>query len=244
VTATLQRFGDLRVGAPVELPASELDCRYTGDLTAAGLVLAAADRLRPCADATLRGVEWSGGSGVVSAVRATVTRRRVADGAGRLHQTLRLLGPEPAGSALLAWSVEPAQHAPTARDLALDDIASVDWGRRLADRLDADPDFRSSASTFDGALGIRSGAAEVQLRLYRGRVVEAARKSLDGATFTISADELTWLELLTGEYDEYVRFAAAGRFRIVGSGFQYLRLTRTVRVLIGHARAMVAEVDG
>ena len=91
---------------------------------------------------------------------------------------------------------------------------------------------------------MRSGAAEVQLRVYRGRVLEAARKSLDGATFTISADELTWVELLTGEYDEYVRFAANGRFHILGSGFQYLRLTRTVRLLVDHARAMVREVTG
>jgi putative sterol carrier protein len=244
VTATLQRFGELRVGETVELSASQLDSPYDGDLNAAGLVLAAAARLRPCADATLRGIEWSGGVGVTSAVRATVTRRRVSNGAGQLHQTLRLVGPERAGNALLAWSVEPAHHVPTPRDLALDDIAGVDWGRRLADRLDADPEFRSSASTFDGTIGIRAGASEVQLRIYRGRLVEAARKSLDGATFTIGADELTWLELLVGEHDEYVRFAAAGRFRIVGSGFQYLRMTRTVRVLIGHARAMVAEVGG
>lgn len=238
MTQTLLRFGEPRVGAWTELPVSELDIRYDGELAGAGLALAAAARLRPCAGAVLRGVEWSG-SGAADVLRATLTRRRVTDGRGVLHQAV--LG---AGTALLSWEVEPATYQPTARDLALDDIGGVGWGRRLADRLDRDEDFRSSASTFDGTIGLRSGAVEVQLRVYRGRVLEAARRSLDGATFTISADELTWVELLTGEHDEYVRFAADGRFHILGSGFQYLRLTRTVRVLVDRARAMVREATG
>ncbi|HVQ91191.1 MAG TPA: hypothetical protein VMU51_09145, partial [Mycobacteriales bacterium] len=165
----LLRFGELRVGAWTELPPSELDIRYDGALAGAGLVLAAAARLRPCAGATLCGLEWSG-SGAPGPVRAMLTRRRVTDGRGILHQAL--VG---AGTAALTWEVELATYQPAARDLALDDIGGVGWGRRLADRLDQDEDFRSSASTFDGAIGLRSGGTEVQLRIYRGRVIEAAR---------------------------------------------------------------------
>jgi hypothetical protein len=81
----------------------------------------------------------------------------------------------------------------------------------------------------------------VEFRIYRGSLIESGRKTLDGPTYTIEADALTWAELITGRYDDYVRLAAQSRFSVRGSGFQYLRLSKTTRIMIWHAREMRRE---
>jgi hypothetical protein len=215
------------------------------DLAAA--VAVAVDQLRPGDGARLLAVNGTDvdASTPVRALDALVTRRRVESDAVHVHQDVRATGADGtlAYRVALRWSVPGDDATLSARQLAVGDVASVEWGKRLADRLAADDGFVSSVSTFDGTIGIVSGDEQVRFRIYRGRIIETARKSLDGATFDITADERTWVELLLGEYDDYVRFAARGRFRILGSGFQYLRMTRTVRLMVAAARAMAREND-
>lgn len=229
-----------RVGALARL---ELTGAAPGDVLAA--MTAAVRRLRPDGGARLVAVNGTDEIEAPTEVReldAMVTRRRLGPDGVRLHQDVRATAAD--GSLVhrigLRWSLPDVDTAATP---GVDDIGSVDWGQRLAERLEQDKEFGSSVSTFDGTIGFVSGDEQVRFRIYRGRIIETARKSLDGATFDVTADERTWVELLLAEHDDYVRFAAKGRFRIVGSGFQYLRMTRTVRLMVTAARAMAGESD-
>ncbi|HEY3751124.1 MAG TPA: hypothetical protein VGL80_18195 [Pseudonocardiaceae bacterium] len=208
------------------------------DIVAA--MTAAVDRFRPAGNARLLAVAGTDiADGEVTELDGIVTRRRVESDSARIHQDVRATAAD--GSVVytirLQWSVADTDPG----HVGIADVGSVEWGKQLAARLSKDDGFVSSVSTFDGTIGIVSGDEQVRFRIYRGQIVETARKSLDGPTFDITADERTWVELLLGEYDDYVRLAARGRFRILGSGFQYLRMTRTVRLMVTAARAMAAE---
>ncbi len=123
-------------------------------------------------------------------------------------------------------------------------FATPAWGQELRARLERDERFASATATWDGTLGLRCGDAEVHLRVYRGRVLEASRRAPLGATFTVEADELAWTELLTGPRNDFTRRAMDGRFAVHGSGYDYLRLTKAVTVLVDCARSLAAEEAG
>jgi hypothetical protein len=241
MTASPHTLPTVEVGAVTRLalddPPSDL----------AATVTTAVEHLRPADGARLLGVTGTDvdASARVHELDAMVTRRRVESDAVLVHQDVRATSADGtvAHSVHLRWSVPCDDTTLSARRLAVADIGSVEWGRRLADRLATDDGFVSSVSTFDGTIGVVSGDEQVRFRIYRGRIIETARKALDGATFDLTTDERTWVELLLGEHDDYVRFAARGRFRILGSGFQYLRMTRTVRLMVTAARAMAREND-
>jgi hypothetical protein len=230
---------DLRIGATVELRPTPAD----GDLLAT--LSRAAELLRPTGEARLvavRGAE-SGSAGPVHRVEATPVRARMEAEGLRLHHAVRLADEHDAtvGEATLVWSAPGVTAAPPA---AVADIGTVAWGAALAEALGRDKEFGSSVSTFDGTIGMAAGEDRVAFRIYRGAIIETARKSLDGNTFELTADELTWVRLLLGEHDDYVRLAARGRFRVLGSGFQYLRMTRTVRLMVSAARALARDAAG
>jgi hypothetical protein len=224
----------LAVGVVTRVPVNAPDIIAT--------MTAAVDRFRPAENARLLVVAGTDiADGQVVELDGMVTRCRVESDSTRIHQDIWATAAD--GSVVhtirLHWSVADtaAGHPGVA------DVGSVEWGKRLAERLSKDDGFISSVSTFDGTIGVVSGDEQVRFRIYRGRIVETARKALDGPTFDITADERTWVQLLLGEHDDYVRLAARGRFRILGSGFQYLRLTRTVRLMVAAARAMARESD-
>jgi hypothetical protein len=209
----------------------------------------------PVAGARLAGLAW----------RAATGSREIAEGEVLQSQTTitgRHFGTGPAGDVLVDQHVslidgagdlvdeavtswQAARAELPAPDRTTDEIASPDWGGLLAERLSADPAFASSTATFDGSIGLVSRGADgttgVEFRIYRGSIIETSRKTLDGPTYAIEADALTWAELVTGRYDDYVRFAARSRFTVRGSGFQYLRLSKTTRIMIWHARTMRQE---
>jgi hypothetical protein len=224
----------VEVGAVTRVPVS------APDIVAA--MTAAVDRFRPAENARLLAVAGTDiADGQVTELDGMVTRCRPESDSTRIHQDVRAMAAD--GSVVhtirLQWSVADT----AAGHPGIADVGSVEWGKRLAERLSKDDGFVSSVSTFDGTIGIVSGDEQVRFRIYRGKIVETARKSLDGPTFDITADERTWVELLLGEYDDYVRLAARGRFHILGSGFQYLRMTRTVRLMVTAARAMAGSTD-
>jgi hypothetical protein len=209
----------------------------------------------PVAGARLAGLAWRAAAGAREASegevlksRATIIGRRFDDGPAQSvlvdrHVALTDADGELIDEAVSSWQA-PRAELPEP-DQSTDAIASPRWGALLAERLTADPAFASSTATFDGSVGLTSrggeGTTGVEFRLYRGAILETGRKTLDGPTFAIEADALTWAELVTGRYDDYLRLAAQGRFTVRGSGFQYLRLTKTIRIMIWHARTMRQE---
>lgn len=115
------------------------------------------------------------------------------------------------------------------------------WAEALAERLGSDQRFTSATSSWDGTVGLRCGSEEVHLRLYRGRVIEVTRRAPHGATFTLGADELVWTELITGPRNDFMQRVMRGRFDVSGSGYEYLRLTKVLHVLVENARELAAE---
>ncbi|PXY24833.1 hypothetical protein BAY59_22485 [Prauserella coralliicola] len=115
------------------------------------------------------------------------------------------------------------------------------WAEALAARLAGDDRFAAATETWDGTIGLRCGEDEVQLRVYCGAVIQAARRTPHGATFTLGASEPAWTELLTGPDGDFVRHAMTGLFDVRGSGYEYLRLTKVLALLVEHARELAAE---
>lgn len=209
----------------------------------------------PVTGARLAGLAWRAAAGTREASegevlqsRATIIGRRFADDLTQAVGVDQHVALTDADGALIDEAVTSWQ-APRAElpepDQSTDAIASPEWGALLTRRLTKDPAFASSTATFDGSIGLMSrggdGTTGVEFRLYRGSILETGRKTLDGPTFAIEADTLTWAELVTGRYDDYLRLAAQGRFTVRGSGFQYLRLTKTIRIMIWHARTLRQE---
>ncbi len=160
--------------------------------------------------------------------RGVVTRHMaLADAAGRVRQegtTAALLrarseGPDPVGR----------------------DFGSVAWGRALAGHLADDGRFAAALASWDGAIGLRAGTDEVHLRVYRGAIVEVSSRAALGATFTLEADERTWLELATAPVNDFVQRSMRGQFSVRGNGYEYLRLTRPLSHVVDAARALAGE---
>ncbi|MFF5987633.1 hotdog family protein [Prauserella flavalba] len=143
--------------------------------------------------------------------------RTVRDGSVTVLVPARAEGPDPAGRAFCT----PA------------------WAGALAARLGEDDRFTSATGNWDGTIGLRCGDDEVQLRVYRGAVIQAAERTPHGATFTLGASERTWTELLTGPGDDLAQ-TVPGPFDVRGDGEEYLRLTRAIALLIEHARELAA----
>jgi hypothetical protein len=223
----------------------------------AAAVLSLLQAQPPAARAQLTGLSWHDDEGArpladgeVLAPETVITRRQFPaawPGDIRIYQEVRLVDQagEAARQGQACWRAD--RSGVPAADPSTDEIASPGWGEALARRLSADPAFTSSASTFDGSIGFASvchpQALTVEFRIYRGSIVETSRKSLDGPTYAIEAGAVTWAQLITGRHDDYVRLAAQGQFRIRGSGFQYLRMTKTTRIMIWHARQLRREAS-
>ena len=118
------------------------------------------------------------------------------------------------------------------------DVGTVVWAEGLAELLTADESFASALGTWDGTVGVRSGNREAQFRIYRGRVIEVTRRTAHGATFTLGADDHTWVDILTA--DEQVPFGVllmTGAFEVNGDPYEYLRLTKALEIIVESARS-------
>jgi acyl dehydratase len=117
-------------------------------------------------------------------------------------------------------------------------FGTVAWGKALAERLAGDDRFAQALASWDGTIGLRAGTEEVQLRIYRGAVVEVSSRAALGATFTLEADELTWLAMVTAPVNDFTRRSMRGEFSVRGNGYEYLRLTRPLNVVVDAARTL------
>lgn len=108
------------------------------------------------------------------------------------------------------------------------DFCGPQWTKELAARLGADAEFGAATQSFDGTIGLQAGTVATSLRIYKGRILEAAPKSLLGSTFTVQASELVWTQLMTGPRNDFIPRTLRGEFSVAGSGYDYLRLTKAV----------------
>jgi hypothetical protein len=239
LAAGVRDFDEVRVGmtSPVDVtPAAD---------SAVPQLLPAIAQAAPVSDAVLTGLEWEQGAGTGSAgVRgeAVVTRWKPARrrGRGTVHQDVRLFDAEGrvVERARVSWDV------PAAKDVQDDeaparaawDVGSVAWGQHLAAGLAGNEAFTAAVATFDGSIGIRAGEEQVELRIYRGAVIEVARKSLEGPTFTITGSERAWIDLLSAPKNDYVARTGRNEFRSSGNNFQYLRIFKAIMLMVDEAQ--------
>ncbi|WP_131735475.1 hypothetical protein [Actinomadura roseirufa] len=221
---------------------------FSGELP---VLLELLEQVRPAPGAELVSLRWDrqapppGGDGPgATAVRleATVTRRVPGAGPGRatIHQSVRVVDDRDhvRARSSVAWNAPVTLSPDAAAEWEAADFASVRWGGRLRERLDGDARFARATRGFDGAIAFAAEDRQAHFRIYRGAVIDVARKSLDGALFTIEGTDLAWVELLAAGSNDFIRRTSEGRFRARGSGYQYLRMIKAVMIMIDHARAL------
>jgi hypothetical protein len=122
------------------------------------------------------------------------------------------------------------------------DVGTVAWGEELVALLASEPRFADAVATWDGAIGFRSGDRTVELRLYRGRVLEVTRRSPHGATFTFGTDDRTWADILTGTPAPFGVRLMRGDFDVSGDPYEYLRLTKALEIVVDTACVLAAPL--
>ncbi|OZM70172.1 hypothetical protein CFN78_26765 [Amycolatopsis antarctica] len=160
----------------------------------------------------------------------TVTRCRFgAEGTGLVHRHLRLtdradtvLGE---GTAVFSF---PAKHSEPLTQHVRTDFCSLPWARELADALTRNEEFVSATRPMDGSIAFRCGDEAVQFRIYKGLVVDVARSTPSGPTFTVAGSELSWLGLMTAPRNDFIARTMAGDFAASGNTHEYLRFTKAV----------------
>jgi hypothetical protein len=206
--------------------------------------------MRPCQGAELVELTWHRRAAADSGptrLTSLVTRWRTEGRLGFVNTALRLTGPDGTESqdATASWQVNDAVFADAdAAARVAWDFGSVAWGRHLAAQLQDDQEFVSTTATFDGAIALRSGAHEVQFRIYRGQLIEVSRKSLTDFTFCVQASERTWVQLLAAPRNDFLRRTVARQFLVRGDGFQYLRMHKALMIILDRARDAASEARG
>lgn len=123
------------------------------------------------------------------------------------------------------------------------DVGTPAWGALLGDALAADRAFGSAVASWDGTIGLRGGQHEVHLRIYRGRVIDVTERSPHGATFTLSASDLTWTRFLTTPDGGFSSRLMSGEFISNGDPYEYLRLTKAIEIIAETARQLAGPGD-
>jgi hypothetical protein len=242
------RYRDLRIGMLVTSP--QLDSQPGGpEVGRLESLIGLLKSVQPCLGAsvdhlTFDRLQADPGRDFPVHLAAIITRLSPPDkaGAGRVTQDLRLVDPSGTelGRARAVWAVPAAGTPQDGARVALA-FGSVEWGRRVGERLAKNAAFRSTTLPFDGTIGFSADADVVNFRIYRGEVIVISRKAVTGATFVIDAAELTWLQLLASPVNDYFRRTMTGAFTIRGDGFQYVRMIKAVMLILDEARAEAAE---
>jgi acyl dehydratase len=123
------------------------------------------------------------------------------------------------------------------------DFASPEWARQLLPHLAAGATFAAATSTYDGAIGLQCGRESVQLRVYKGSVIDVARSTPTGPSFTLIGTEMAWLGLALGERNDFVGRASVGEFSTSGSAYEYLRMIKAVVAIWDAIRSLAAFGD-
>jgi len=124
------------------------------------------------------------------------------------------------------------------------DFCSHAWAEALLPELAESRAFGEAAASFDGSIGLRAGREAVQLRIYKGELLEAARTTPAGPTFTVGGSELTWAGIALGERNDFIARATLGELSATGNLHEYLRMTKAVVAIFDAVRALAAEERG
>ncbi|MFI0367556.1 hypothetical protein ACH35V_06725 [Actinomadura sp. 1N219] len=226
------------------------DPPYAADLP---ILLRLLEQVRPSDGAELASLRWDPqpppppveNTGTAVRLEATVTRRVAGAAQATIHQSVHVVDDldRVRSRSTVAWSVPAALTPDAAAEWEAADFASVRWGGRLRERLAGDPRFAAAARSFDGAIAFAAQDRQAHFRIYRGEIIDVARKSLDGATFTVEGADLAWVGLLTAESNDFVRRTSEGLFRVQGSGYQYLRMIKALMIMLDHARELARESE-
>jgi hypothetical protein len=238
-------FGDLRVGM-----VSRITIPESGGLDGLPLIFGLIEEARPCRWGSLSYVQWEASScppaDTCTEMEATVTRWYLdrEPGSGWVHQDLRVRRRTGRWSqqAWAKWRISEIGDVGSDDEARVAmDFGSLAWARSLAARLGQIGDFRDSAATFDGSIGFTSGDEAVEFRMYKGSIIDVTKKTSEGATFWITGREKAWVDLLLSPRNDFVRRAGSGEIGLRGNGYQYLRVFRTVMMMLDQARLAVRE---
>jgi acyl dehydratase len=171
----------------------------------------------------------------------TITRCRRSSKreAGVVRRYFKLLNQDGAtvGEGTSAVLVTSREGAEAVEAHTLTDFASPAWAAEMVPRLEASEEFRGTTSTFDGSIELICGEQSVQLRVYKGRLLEVGRSMPMGPTFSIAGTELAWVDLAFAPRNDYVSRAMRGAFTARGNMFEYVRMTKAVVTLWDCIRA-------
>ncbi|OPX10799.1 hypothetical protein [Mycobacterium sp. AT1] len=121
---------------------------------------------------------------------------------------------------------------------------SPEWTAAVVARLEDTADFHDATQLFDGTIGLSSGATESQLRVYKGQVLEVARRTPRGPTFVVHAEPAHWCGLLAAPRNEFVIRTNRGEFATTGDAYAYLQLTKALHLLVDAGRELWPTAPG
>jgi acyl dehydratase len=166
-------------------------------------------------------------------------RSRSMPSRGIVFRTIRLKDADGAVLQHGSSTVAVKAHRSDARDDPAWSLPlSPEWARSLVTHLEDDVKFHDSTQLFDGTIGLTSGDAECQLRIYKGQVLEVAPRTPRGASFTLHADPATWCELLASPRNELVARTHRGELATSGDAYAYLQLTKALHILVDAGRSL------
>lgn|GEM_PF-1447788 len=113
------------------------------------------------------------------------------------------------------------------------------WVSQLEQALERDGNFIAATSSFDGSIAFHFGDASMGLRIYRGHVIDSGRSVVSNATFSIAAPCAVWLDFSKRPRNEFIPFAMADKFKVGGSTYEYLRMTRAVMAITDQVRVVL-----
>lgn len=176
---------------------------------------------------------------------ATTTRcRLVGPGRGRVDLALHLhAGGAERGEGRCTLALPAAVEAPLDAHLRTD-FCSRAWGELLAARLADNVAFPAATSVFDGSIELAAGDESLQLRIYKGALLEVARSTPTGPTFTLAGSEREWAALALAPRNDFIARTMRGGFSARGDRYQYVRLTKALVVCWDEVRALAAAADG
>jgi acyl dehydratase len=205
--------------------------------------------VEPTALATLD-LEWSFrrpllvGASVQARILVTRCRRSTRRQAGLVGRHLALV--DDAGRVLqegASTMLVQARHRSGHDDHAVaTDFGTVAWAEALVPLLTSSEPFRSAVDTFDGSIGLQAGRDTVVLRVYKGAILEVARNTPHGPTFTLCGTERAWTQLALAPRNDLLARLSRDEFWATGDIFEYLRMTKALVAIWDAARSLAASV--
>ncbi|MBI2989212.1 MAG: hypothetical protein HYY45_20815 [Deltaproteobacteria bacterium] len=121
-------------------------------------------------------------------------------------------------------------------------LFSPGWENHFREWLNSSPDFQSGARWFDGSVLLGMGDEILWLKIYDGRVIDAKPHPTPlGFTFALEASEESWRALLQEDRNEILSYTGARKVAVEGNLLEFMRLTKTVIVLVDGMRALFRD---